>query len=46
LFGKKNPHERWKGIRGDGRGRHGNYTTTHWGWKEQLLTAWTFVGGN
>ncbi len=46
FFGKKNPNERWRGRRGDGRRGHGSYRATKWGWKEQLLTAWSFVGGN
>jgi hypothetical protein len=43
VFGKKNPHER---CRGDGRRRHGSYRAIDLGWKEQLLIAWSFVGGN
>jgi hypothetical protein len=46
FFEKKNPHERWRGKRSDGRGGHGSYITTDWGWKKKLLTTWNFVGGN
>ncbi len=32
--------------KGDDRKGHGKYIATDWGWKAQLLIAWSFVGGN